>query len=927
LKLDAFPSQTKKENKEKLNTYKIPLVDKKIINIKSMLIKTITILLFSLSPFLKEPCVKIGTAGSKWSMKKNCYIVTIPDEKETKTHRGIDGIKWMDDWHVIGPFPSGSRELGMDPFLSFDDISKKEFDFEKSYPSELVDGGMISWKKIKSKNDGWVNVSFPDVRWQPLQDHHGWAGIIFKGWAIGEFSVEKSGKYLAQCLSTSKFLINNQIVNGDIYADGYGWFLVDLSEGEHLIKIPLSGFESDSFKCHFKKPNDNFFILPGDTIVPDLLEGEIVSNYFSIPIINTSNDWINKININIKKPLELVSETIEVKIAPGQVYPIAIKLKNIEQYFEHCPLESTITISTNGENHQNHDFQIRCRKLDQSFRYTFIGQDGSVQYASARAPLRECEEDFLNDQILKFSCPVILTTHGAGVKAEGQAEAYSSKENAWVLAPTGRRRFGYDWEGPGRINALNALNALPTHIKSLNKRKHDPYRILFTGHSMGGHGAWSLSLRYPDRAIASAPAAGWIKFQHYVSYFLRPGDSYIDPILKGILETSIAEHNNDLYASNMKGIPVLARVGGDDQSVPPWHLRRMSRILLEEGVHSTVSEIPGKGHWWGGVVDDKEMNDFFNSHIESKPQTTNKFSITVLNTSSFESKGGIKPLQLNTPYRVGKIQVNVQEKTHYLKTLNIKSLKILAKEANIYNEQINQINIDGENFSIEGESYFCKLEKSNTWHQCTKEEIKSKEERMPENMGPARQILEKDFIIVYGSNGSKEQTKNRIERAVFIANDWFLRGRGSVEIYSDKEIMNLNIQNKNLILLGGPKTNIVSNMFIQDNSFISYEHQKDAINIDGAGSFQNPGTGFQFLTFSEYKNNKTLALIIGGIDEKGFSNTFQIFPFSSGVTVPDFMIINNEFKSKGSGGILAAGFWSNDWSFNPAIGYSVNQEK
>ena len=161
----------------------------------------------------------------------------------------------------------------------------------------------------------------------------------------------------------------------------------------------------------------------------------------------------------------------------------------------------------------------------------------------------------------------------------------------------------------------------------------------------------------------------------------------------------------------MKGIPVLARVGGDDQSVPPWHLRRMSRILLEEGVHSTVSEIPGKGHWWGGVVDDKEMNDFFNSHIESKPQTTNKFSITVLNTSSFESKGGIKPLQLNTPYRVGKIQVNVQEKTHYLKTLNIKSLKILAKEANIYNEQINQINIDGENFSIEGESYFCKLEK------------------------------------------------------------------------------------------------------------------------------------------------------------------------------------------------------------------------
>ncbi len=892
-----------------------------------MLIKTLIILFFLPSLFLKDPCVKIGTTDAKWNMKKNCYTVTLSKEKIINEPRGIDGIIWVDEWDVIGPFPSGSRELGMDPFLSFDDIYKEEFDFTKTYPSELADGGMISWRKIKSKNDGWVNVSFPDTRWKPLQDHHGWAGILFKGWAMGNFFVEESGKYLAQCLSTSKFLIDNRIINGDIYADGYGWFLVDLKQGKHSIKVPLSGFESDSFKCHFKKANDNFFILPGDTIVPDFLEGELVSSYLSVPIINTSNNWINEIKIDIKKPLEAKSNTLKVKIAPGQVYPIVITLKETANHSEYCPLESTIKISTNNEDQQDHNFHIRCRKIEQSFRYTFIGQDGSVQYASARAPLKECEEDYMNDQILKFSCPVILTTHGAGVKAESQAEAYSSKENAWILAPTGRRRFGYDWEGPGRINAMKALNALPTHIEALTKRKHDPYRVLFTGHSMGGHGAWSLSLRYPDRAIASAPAAGWIKFQHYVSYFLRPGDSYIDPILKGILETSISEHNNDLYVSNMKGIPVLARVGGDDESVPPWHLRRMSRMLLEEEVDSSVSEIPGKGHWWGGVVDDEEMNIFFNSHILSKPQTTNKFSITVLNTSSFESKGGIKPLQLNTPYRLGKVQVNIEKEIHYLETTNIKSLKILPREKNIYTERINQINIDGESFSIEGESYFCKSEQLKTWYECTKKEIESKHERMPENMGPARQILEKDFVIVYGSAGSKEQTKNRIERAVFIANDWFLRGRGSVEIYSDKEIMNLNLQNKNLILLGGPKTNLVSNTFIQNNSFISYEHQKNTIKINEAGIFGDPGTGFQFLTFSEYKNNKTLALMIGGIDEKGFSNTFEIFPFSSGVTVPDFMIINNKFKSKGSAGILAAGFWSNDWSFNPAIGYSVNQEK
>jgi hypothetical protein len=29
----------------------------------------------------------------------------------------------------------------------------------------------------------------------------------------------------------------------------------------------------------------------------------------------------------------------------------------------------------------------------------------------------------------------------------------------------------------------------------------------------------------------------------------------------------------DLIASNLKGIPILARIGADDSSVPPWQMR------------------------------------------------------------------------------------------------------------------------------------------------------------------------------------------------------------------------------------------------------------------------------------------------------------------------------------------------------------------
>ena len=44
-----------------------------------------------------------------------------------------------------------------------------------------------------------------------------------------------------------------------------------------------------------------------------------------------------------------------------------------------------------------------------------------------------------------------------------------------------------------------------------------------------------------------------------------------------------------------------------DDNVPPYHLRRMARIVdeLSKNPHAVnVSEIPGQGHWFNGVVDD-----------------------------------------------------------------------------------------------------------------------------------------------------------------------------------------------------------------------------------------------------------------------------------------------------------------------------------
>lgn len=83
-------------------------------------------------------------------------------------------------------------------------------------------------------------------------------------------------------------------------------------------------------------------------------------------------------------------------------------------------------------------------------------------------------------------------------------------------------------------------------------------------------------------------------------------------------------------------------MGGDDTNVPPYHLRRMARLvdqLSADPTHTQVSEIPGQGHWFNGVVDDAIMQKFFDENFsETLPALPDKWTVVTLNPASSEGK-------------------------------------------------------------------------------------------------------------------------------------------------------------------------------------------------------------------------------------------------------------------------------------------------
>ncbi len=59
---------------------------------------------------------------------------------------------------------------------------------------------------------------------------------------------------------------------------------------------------------------------------------------------------------------------------------------------------------------------------------------------------------------------LILSLHGAGVEAIGQASAYRPKDWAYVVAPTNRRPFGFDWQDWGQRDMLEVLAEVEQHL-------------------------------------------------------------------------------------------------------------------------------------------------------------------------------------------------------------------------------------------------------------------------------------------------------------------------------------------------------------------------------------------------------------------------------------------------------------------------------
>jgi dienelactone hydrolase len=710
----------------------------------------------------------------------------------------------IQEWHYCGPFSLGAREgvMGIGPDIEIDPYYTP--DTTEEYISILVPTGTVRWQSIISRRDE-IEIGYDVLPWDTLQDYYGIAGMLCGTYAYGEFSCFKRSRALVSAQGVSSFKLNGWSYPADPYKDGFLLVPVVLDSGLNRILLKLSGYTSHRF---------SFVILPGSTPLcivdditkPDIMRGDTSVLWFGLPLVNTTDTWIRDIQIQVIGSFFKGTLHHVPSIAPlsAMKIPLALTACHDTEIVDDS-IEITLNIAAHDIS-MDTSLWLYVKDGHEAHVRTFLSSiDSSCQYYAVLPP-----EAYQADT----TYALIMTCHGASVRAEDQIKAYEQKDWAFVVAPTNRRRYGFDWQDWGRLDFLEVLGDIKKHCRI------DEDRVYCTGHSMGGHGVWHIATMHPELFAAIAPSAGWTSFQLYIPWFLQKSEIFAHPEVLKYRNIVVRDDNPLLHLQNLQHVPVYILQGGADDNVPPIQGRMFAKYLDMLGYEYIYNEIPDKEHWW-----------------------------------DFDSTPGIDC-------------VDLQEIMDFLQ-------KHTRQPRN-------------EKRTIEPQ----------TWGHTIK------------------QAYYNPFILVYGTIGDSTSTSRNFQQARYQSYTWWYRANGFCAILPDTIITEDIMAGYNLILFGNPQTNFL----------VARINHKLPIRIDGdqviAGKKTVPGHDLCLIAVCPNPlYREKLVCLFSPTSHEAEKIVGAFNPLYSGSGLPDFIVYDRTVLKYGWAGVIAAGFFDQDWKFDPDASY------
>lgn len=809
------------------------------------------------------------------------------------------------EWLLIGPFAVAPRE-------GITGVVEEPADFRpfegESLRSGLVQGGFAVCRRVRLDSAGWLNTDYSDVRWDSIQDYYGVTGLLATGFAYAEIEVPAACRALAITPKVGAFYLNGLGYPADIYGTGWLKIPVVLDSGKNRVLLVIQGYGDQRVKFRLE-PVPAPALIERDFTVPDLVADQPLQSWLGVPVVNTLAERITGLEVNVQS---LSGEEYgrarisEVTALGVRKVPVAVGLPALG--YDSAGVRLLLRLTQQGQELCQETLRLKIRKPEQARRVTFISElDGSCQYYALLYP-----ENY--DPQREYA--LILSTHGAGVEAIDQANAYKPKDWAFVVAPTNRRPYGFNWQDWGRRDALEVLKLV------LSRFPIDPDRVLLTGHSMGGHGAWHIATTVPDLFAAVAPEAGWPSVQLYVPWFTQRSINFAEPAMLAVRDQVLRADNPLPLLKNLANLPVFILHGGDDDNVPTLHGRSFAGWLEELGYRYRYKEVPGRRHWWedepGGisVLDDTSLMAFL-KHQKRNPLPAHvRFLSPDLGVNNRCYWVTIDRVQVVG--RDAEIEAQVSDTMVEVRTGNVAQFSLDLTDRRFFAVAA-VIRIDGERLRskvpLPGRLTFCRTGRGWTISQKPGGQ-RRRLSKTPVRYGPAKQVMMSPFLLVYGTQDSA-LSRYLGHMATQEAMRWWVNANGYAEVLPDTEVTPAMMHEYNLVLYGGEGCNTITRQIARQMPIRVVETQTGAPRQVQLGKTVLKGELAVILTYPNPLHPERLVLIRMGTDPAStrLAAFFGVAGPSSGV--PDFMVFDKSVRRYGWAGVKAAGFFNPDWQFDP----------
>jgi len=604
-----------------------------------------------------------------------------------------------------------------------------------------------------------------------------------------------------------------------------------------------------------------------------------------------------------------------------------------------------------------------------AYMYSYLAEDGTVQMAAATPPRRAAK---VPDQDASLP-PLILTLHGAGVDVRDLffSNSIQRQEENWVVLPTGRTPWGYDWQLASLQAADAAVAAFNKHLYGLpaswtKEEKHawqfDPQKLFVMGHSNGGQGAWYRLSRFPDHAIGGMVGSAYSKVSDYVSFAWKVGRHHTDPALQGILHSSLTMFENDLYSSNLAGLNLLVKFGSADANVPPWNPKDLAMVVdgwnRRSGLTDKVkvSEVAGRPHWWDTLFSEHDVQEAIEAACSSSknagykmPVVPQNFTLTVFNPAEAGSKGGWRISEVEIPGRLAKLEVNYvtldnETNSNHVQIVarNVRRLELdvhVLRRRGLANSDPSLGNAASLRFQINGQKQQVEIDntdrvdflrsESGSW-EVSNRDTTTAVSRAVRPFGPLLRIVTSKgpILLIVPSRGPQVEVAAWTRVARRFAADLLLYGAINSQIIVDTDFDSAkpgeSWKHSNIVTFGGPTINNFTRSTFNGwptESPVRFPSPDTSAQFDIQDrSFYENGTAM--LTLAPHPTYaQGLTLVVHGIGVQGILRAARLLPTRTATMIPEWVVVDSSAEWKGEGGVEAAGWYDREWGWSESMSY------